>query len=186
MGAFEYGIDNNEYTLIYPENDGSVEDEEPDDPNADFKDEEGNSVYGEKILSNWYPFQESVMPDSIASLITGGTWSVKPEYAGNGTVDYIGCTTGALAISKNGTAEFTLPSLHAFQMRIYITGGRTLKVESRMAGETTWNEHSSEYNKSVHTIDVTSMAFKRNEPVEIRITNLGTGDMHITDPYITG
>ncbi len=186
MGAFEYGIDNNEYTLVYPENDGSVDDEEPDDPYADFKDENGNIVYSEKILSNWYPFQDAVLPDSIAALITGGTWSVKPEYAGNGTVAYTGCTTGALAISKNGTAEFTVPSLHAFQMRMYITGGRTLKVESRTVGETSWNEQNAEYKKGSYTVDIAAMAMKSKDPVEIRITNIGTGDMHITDLYISG
>ena len=71
-------------------------------------------------------------------------------------------------------------------MRIYITGGRTLKVESRAAGETSWTEQSAEYKKGTHTVDVASMAIKSKEPVEIRITNIGTGDMHITDLYISG
>lgn len=188
MGAFEYGTDDNEYTLVMPENDGSVEEEIPDDPYADFKDEDGNIVYEEKIFSDWYPFQEAVLPDSIASLITSGSgiWSLKPTYEGNGTISYEGCTPGVLAITKNSYAEFSFPSLHAFQMRIYITGGRTLKIEYRSKGASTWSENSAEYAKGVHVIDVTQMAMKSKQGVEIRINNIGTGDMHITDLYTSG
>ena len=71
-------------------------------------------------------------------------------------------------------------------MRMYITGGRTLKVESRTVGETSWNEQNAEYKKGSYTVDIAAMAMKSKDPVEIRITNIGTGDMHITDLYISG
>ncbi len=188
MGAFEYGIDNNDYTLVLPENDGSVEDEIPDDPYADFKDEDGNIAYTEKIFSDWYPFQETVLPDSIAALITAnsGTWSLNPTYEGNGTVAYGECTPGVLAITKNSYAEFTFPSLHAFQIRMYITGGRTLKVQYRSKGASAWNESSAEYKKGSYVVDLAKMAMKSKEGVEIRINNIGSGNMHITDLYASG
>lgn len=50
MGAFEYGTDNNEYTLVMPENDGSVPEVEP----GDNEWEENGKYYAEDVFIDWY------------------------------------------------------------------------------------------------------------------------------------
>lgn len=183
IGAFEYGIPDNIYSLVMPENDGSVEDSTPQA--SEWEDEKGN-YYTEKILVNWYPFQDDTLPDSISTIMTLANTSTDTGYDGNGEVEYSG-TKGNLKMTKgSGYVEFTLPSLRTLQLRFYTTGTREVTIQSKPQNSYAWvTEKTESKNKGTFLFDVASITGKTKEPVIVRVTNSRTagGDLRITDLY---
>lgn len=201
LGAFEYGSPNNlDYHFQYPVNDGSIEDPEPTDPYKDFRDENGVIAYKENILANWYPFQDAVLPPALSSVISlnKGTAesniAINTEYTGSSESSHPAYTQtqGAVIMPKGGSyIQFTLPSIHSLQLRMYNTGGRDVKIQygSPTEPESSWKViEKTGYSKGNFTIDVTSLAqdIKRKTPITIRVYNHKTsGNIQVTDAYIS-
>lgn len=196
MGAYEYGLADSlvEYNLIMPVNDGSVDDATPQA--EEMKDSLGN-LYAEKIILNWYNFEDSIAPDSISYLTWGNTEGAvywKPNYMGKGSdgkdattqvANYTG-SIGALRIPKTEHATLTMNNLRMMNMKIYCTGSRTLTITKSTDNGTTWSQVMSGSYKS-GSATVGDIAVKEKNPVIVKIENtLSKGDMYITDLYLTG
>ncbi|MCD7971774.1 MAG: T9SS type A sorting domain-containing protein [Candidatus Azobacteroides sp.] len=199
LGAFEYGIPNNiDYEFTYPVNDGSVEDPEPTDPLAEFRDEDGNIAYTENVIANWYPFQDNTLPADLPISLHTGTAetdiSINPDYTGSADAshpEYLQ-SAGAIIMPKNGSyIEFTLPSVRSLQVKLYNTGGRELKFQygNPNESESNWKTiETKRYEKGNFTIDITSLAsdIKRKAPVTVRMFNhKSDGNIQVTDTYIS-
>lgn len=190
MGAFEYGIDKNDYTLVLPENDGSVPDATPEASEW----EENGKYYAEQMILDWYTFQDEELPASINYLTSNSTenW-IKPKYVGkqSGGGDapedspnskYTG-SKGAFRIPKTNYVDLALPSLRMLEAKIYCTGGRDLKVTYTYADGTT-TTNTITYSEGTYTL---SLSPKTKKAVTVRLENVKTsGDMYITDLCITG
>lgn len=181
MGAFEFGIDNNVYTLVMPENDGSAPDITPTDPNDEWTDDEGNT-YEEQYYANWYPFQDSVLPDSL-SFITGGT--IDAAYAFPSEISY---TNGCLKLAKTEGVQFDLQSLCNFQVKLYFTGTRKLTVKYKLEGQSAWTEKTSELSKGAYTVNIADIVGKTKVPVSVQVVNSRSdgGDMRISELLLSG
>ena len=180
MGPFEHGMDKMAYTLVLPSNDGSTPDADTTHK-ADTTKTDSTKADSSKTDAGWYPFQSSTLPDSM-SFLTYNKASINPAYAGKSTVTYTG-STGALAISAGGYAQFTLNSLSKLQAKIYITGGRTLTIRYQKAGDSKWTESSLSKSKGSYTIDLASLTSTTSGAITIQLVNDSTnsGDINITD-----
>lgn len=131
-GPYEYGGDDNAYTLVMPKNDGTLEDEAVDDT------DDGKYYQVETVVNN-YLFQDEVIADNVKKYITGGNAEgVKPRYygkpsTGKGSVEYVDENTtpgkkygsasyGAYYLPKTTNVEFTLSSLA--QLQVFGMGGQ--------------------------------------------------------------
>lgn len=185
MGAFEYGIDENEYILALPENDGSVPDAVPEASEW----EENGKFYAEHTVLDWYPFQDAVLPDSLSFMKRSENSAVlvKPDYLGK--VDASGVPSskytgsmGAYYLPKTAYVDITLPSLRRLEAKIYCTGGRDLKVTYTFADGTTETKTTT-YKEGTYTVDLSR---KTKHAITVRLENVKTsGDMYITDLYIS-
>lgn len=194
MGAFEYGIDNNEYTLVYPENDGSVPDAEP----GENEWISNGKYYAEDVFVNGYKFQDAILPESIVSIIGNLSANVKPAYVGKGSdgkdapenspADNYGGSKGALRIQQGTSVTFTLPSLRTLKVMLYCTGGRTLQVNYSLDNGITWSaDKTTEFKTGTSAEqDIASMSTKTKSPVLVKLTNMKGGDMYITDLSVSG
>ncbi len=194
MGAFEYGIDNNEYTLVFPENDGSVPDAEP----SENEWISNGKYYAEKTLVDSYNFQDAALPDYISALIGDLSANVKPNYVGKGSdgkdapesspASNYKSSKGALRIQKETSVTFSLPSLRTLKMILYCTGGRTLQVNYSLDNGATWSANKTAEFKTGTSAeqDIASMSVKTKSPVLVKLTNTRGGDMYITDLSVTG
>ncbi len=173
-------MDKMAYTLVLPSNDGSTPDADTTHK-ADTTKTDSTKADSSKTDAGWYPFQSSTLPDSM-SFLTYNKASINPAYAGKSTVTYTG-STGALAISAGGHAQFTLNSLSKLQAKIYITGGRTLTIRYQKAGDSKWNESSLSKSKGSYTIDLASLTSTTSGAITIQLVNDSTnsGDINITD-----
>lgn len=195
MGAFEYGTDNNEYTLVMPENDGSVPEVEP----GDNEWEENGKYYAEDVFVDWYKFQDAALPQTISSIIGDLSANVKPAYVGksaDGTGDapedqpnsnYSG-SKGAFRIQKETSVTFTLPSLRSLKTTLYCTGGRTLKVNYSVDNGAIWSaDKTKDYSTGTSAEqDIAALCTKTKSPILVKLTNTKGGDMYITDLYVSG
>ncbi len=188
-GPYEYGGNDNAYTLKMPVNDGTVEDMVPEPS-------DGKNWMVETVVNN-YLFQDEVIADNVKKYITGGNASgVVPKYYGkkdsSSSVTYVDETTepgqkyttsyGAYRMPKNTTVEFTLESLAELKSNVYCTGSRTLEV----AWHYTDNSQSGTASKKLSTgnssVEIASMIGKvEKKPIVITLTNNGSGDMYLTD-----
>ncbi|NLG19161.1 MAG: hypothetical protein GX556_17695 [Fibrobacter sp.] len=146
------------------------------------------SIQG-SVLADWYPFQENPLTlDFIsftnASVSTDFFDQTKPA---NG-VDY---TPGALRLNTGvGTMKLELKTLDVLKIRMYATGGRTLKVTYGTNGtENTWNS-AEQFESGAHELDLTDMipALVSSQPVIVNIINNRTdgGTLNIHDLYVEG
>lgn len=194
MGAFEYGIDNNEYTLVFPENDGSVPDAEP----GENEWVSNGKYYAEEVLVDAYKFQDSTLPESLSSIIGDLSANVKPAYVGKGSdgkdapesspaSNYSG-SKGALRIQQGTSVTFALPSLRTLKVVLYCTGGRTLKVNYSSDNGATWSaDKTAEFKTGTSAEqDIANMSVKTKSPILVKLTNVKGGDMYITDLSISG
>lgn len=194
-GAFEYGGNDNAYDITQnmPENDGSVDEEEPEVDDGRY--------YADKTLVNNYLFQDAEIADEVRQYITGESQienqGVDPLYngkiSGGGSYQWpegpgekygSGTSYGAYRIPKTGWIEFTLPNLGAFKSNIYCTGNRTLAVEWHYAdapGTVTTKEKSM--STGTVNVDIAGMIGKvEMKPIVIRLVNKeDKGDMFLTD-----
>lgn len=192
-GAYEVGGNDNAYTLVLPENDGSLDEEQPGTSDDDGKN------YEEFIVVNNYLFQDAEIADSVKQYISGASeltgQGVDPLYngkiAGGGSYQYpdgpgekYGSNTsyGAYRIPKTGYIEFTLPNLASLKSNIYCTGNRSLKVEWNYKDSTVVKSVSKSMSTGTAATDIASMIGKTKKlPVVIRLTNEKSGDMFLTD-----
>lgn len=179
MGAFEYGIDKNDYELIMPENDGSVPEEIPEEPDDEWVDDEGNK-YEELFFADWYPFQEATLPDSL-SFIVGGALDAIYEYPAE--YNY---SVGALKIAKATSIELELASLCNFQGKFYASGGRDIIVKYKTQGQTAWTSKTVSKTKGAYTINIAELIGKTKSPISIQIENAKSGDLRISEILISG
>lgn len=179
MGAFEFGIDQNDYELVMPENDGSVPDETPVIPDDEWTDDEGNT-YSEVFFADWYPFQEAVLPDSL-NFIVGGT--IAHDFAYPAEFNY---SNGSLIIKKETSIELSLPSLCNFQGKFYATGTREIAVRYKTQGQTSWTSTSVSKSKGAYTLNIAEMVGKSKSPITIQIDNTKSGDLRISEILISG
>ena len=188
-GPFERGIDNNDYALQMPVNDGTVDDAEAivdTDPR----------YFEEKIVVNNYLFQDAEIVDSVSRYITADSQldgqGVKPEYYGKGgdlSTDTRGqkygdeTSFGAYRIPKTGWVEFTLPSMAVFKSNIYCTGNRTLDIMWHYADDSELKTATRSMATGTALIDVAGMiGYVKKEPIVLRISNTANkGDMFLTD-----
>ncbi len=194
MGAFEYGIDNNAYTLVFPENDGSVPDAEPGE-NEWMSD---GKYYAEDVFIDGYKFQDATLPESVASILGDLSANVKPAYVGkmegggdapeDSPAKNYGGSKGALRIQKETSVTFTLPSLRTLKVMLYCTGSRTLQVNYSADNGVTWSADKTKDFSTGTTAeqDIASMAQKSKTPIKVKMTNTKGGDMYITDLSISG
>lgn len=182
MGAFEYGIDKNDYELVMPDNDGSIPEIPPVYPEDEWTDDEGNT-YKEAFYADWYPFQDAVLPDSL-NFIQGGL--VEPSY--NLYPAEISYSNGALKLGKTEFVDFELPSLCQFQAKLYFSGTRIVTIKYKTQGQSTWTESSVSKSKGAHVIDLAAMTMKTKSPITVRIENTRTdgGDMRISELLVSG
>lgn len=201
-GPYEYGGDDNKYTLVMPVNDGTTDEEIPDSG----QDTDGR--YWETVfIANQYLFQDAEIVDSIAKYITdvytttdasAAVPSVNPKYYGKSSdgkssVEYVDETTergqkytgtyGAYRLPKTTWVEFTLPSLAAFKSNIYCTGGRTLSIEwyykEDPSNKTTVTK---DYSSGTYAVDIASLiGTVEKKEIVIKLTNTKGGDMYLTD-----
>ena len=76
-GPYEYGGDDNAYTLVMPKNDGTLEDEAVDDT-------DDGKYYQVETVVNDYLFQDEVIADNVKKYITGGNAEGNTLYRSTG------------------------------------------------------------------------------------------------------
>lgn len=191
-GPYEFGGDDNAYTLQMPVNDGTVEDAEVD--NTD-----DGKFYQITTVVNNYLFQDDVLDSNVQKYITGGNAAgVLPKYYGKSSdgkssVTYVdentacgkkySATYGAYRLPKGTSVEFTLESLAQLQSNVYCTGGRTLNIAWNYVDNSNSGTASVSLSEGVAFVDVAAKIGKKIEkkPIVVTLTNNGGGDMYLTD-----
>lgn len=191
-GPYEFGGNNNAYTLQMPVNDGTVEDAEVD--NAD-----DGKYYQIATVVNNYLFQDDVLDSNVKKYITDGNAAgVLPKYYGKSSdgkssVTYVdentargkkySATYGAYRLPKGTCVEFTLESLAQLQSNVYCTGGRTLNIAWHYVDNSNSGTASVSLSEGVAFVDVAAKIGKKIEkkPIVVTLTNNGGGDMYLTD-----
>ena len=191
-GPYEFGGNDNAYTLQMPVNDGTVEDAEVD--NTD-----DGKYYQIATVVNNYLFQDDVLDSNVKKYITGGNAEgVLPKYYGKSSdgkssVTYVdentargkkySATYGAYRLPKGTCVEFTLESLAQLQSNVYCTGGRTLNIAWHYVDNSNSGTASVSLSEGVAFVDVAAKIGKKIEkkPIVVTLTNNGGGDMYLTD-----
>lgn len=191
-GPYEFGGDDNAYTMQMPVNDGTVEDAEVD--NTD-----DGKYYQIATVVNNYLFQDDVLDSNVKKYITGGNAEgVLPKYYGKSSdgkssVTYVdentargkkySATYGAYRLPKGTSVEFTLESLAQLQSNVYCTGGRTLNIAWNYVDKSNSGTASVSLSEGVAFVDVAAKIGKKIEkkPIVVTLTNNGGGDMYLTD-----
>ena len=191
-GPYEFGGNDNAYTLQMPVNDGTVEDAEVD--NTD-----DGKYYQIATVVNNYLFQDDVLDSNVKKYITGGNAAgVLPKYYGKSSdgkssVTYVdentargkkySATYGAYRLPKETCVEFTLESLAQLQSNVYCTGGRTLNIAWNYVDNSNSGTASVSLSEGVAFVDVAAKIGKKIEkkPIVVTLTNNGGGDMYLTD-----
>lgn len=191
-GPYEFGGNDNAYTLQMPVNDGTVEDAEVD--NTD-----DGKFYQITTVVNNYLFQDDVLDSNVQKYITGGNAAgVLPKYYGKSSdgkssVTYVdentargkkySATYGAYRLPKGTSVEFTLESLAQLQSNVYCTGGRTLNIAWNYVDNSNSGTASVSLSEGVAIVDVAAKIGKKIEkkPIVVTLTNNGGGDMYLTD-----
>lgn len=191
-GPYEFGGNDNAYTLQMPVNDGTVEDAEVD--NTD-----DGKYYQIATVINNYLFQDDVLDSNVKKYITGGNAAgVLPKYYGKSSdgkssVTYVdentacgkkySATYGAYRLPKGTSVEFTLESLAQLQSNVYCTGGRTLNIAWNYVDNSNSGTASVSLSEGVAFVDVAAKIGKKIEkkPIVVTLTNNGGGDMYLTD-----
>ena len=191
-GPYEFGGNDNAYTLQMPVNDGTVEDAEVD--NTD-----DGKYYQIATVVNNYLFQDDVLDSNVKKYITGGNAEgVLPKYYGKSSdgkssVTYVdentargkkySATYGAYRLPKETCVEFTLESLAQLQSNVYCTGGRTLNIAWNYVDNSNSGTASVSLSEGVAFVDVAAKIGKKIEkkPIVVTLTNNGGGDMYLTD-----
>lgn len=191
-GPYEFGGNDNAYTLQMPVNDGTVEDAEVD--NTD-----DGKYYQIATVVNNYLFQDDVLDSNVKKYITDGNAAgVLPKYYGKSSdgkssVTYVdentargkkySATYGAYRLSKATCVEFTLESLAQLQSNVYCTGGRTLNIAWNYVDNSNSGTASVSLSEGVAFVDVAAKIGKKIEkkPIVVTLTNNGGGDMYLTD-----
>lgn len=191
-GPYEYGGNDNAYTLQMPVNDGTVEDAEVD--NTD-----DGKYYQITTVVNNYLFQDDVLDSNVKKYITGGNAEgVLPKYYGKSSdgkssVTYVdektargkkySATYGAYRLPKGTSVEFTLESLAQLQSNVYCTGGRTLDIAWNYVDKSNSGTATVSLSEGVAFVDVAAKIGKKIEkkPIVVTLTNNGGGDMYLTD-----
>ena len=191
-GPYEFGGNDNAYTLQMPVNDGTVEDAEVD--NTD-----DGKYYQIATVVNNYLFQDDVLDSNVNKYITGGNAAgVLPKYYGKSSdgkssVTYVdentargkkySATYGAYRLPKETYVEFTLESLAQLQSNVYCTGGRTLNIAWHYVDNSNSGTASVSLSEGVAFVDVAAKIGKKIEkkPIVVTLTNNGGGDMYLTD-----
>lgn len=191
-GPYEFGGNDNAYTLQMPVNDGTVEDAEVD--NTD-----DGKYYQIATVVNNYLFQDDVLDSNVKKYITDGNAAgVLPKYYGKlsdgkSSVTYVdentargkkySATYGAYRLPKGTYVEFTLESLAQLQSNVYCTGGRTLNIAWNYVDNSNSGTASVSLSEGVAFVDVAAKIGKKIEkkPIVVTLTNNGGGDMYLTD-----
>ena len=191
-GPYEFGGNDNAYTLQMPVNDGTVEDAEVD--NTD-----DGKYYQIATVVNNYLFQDDVLDSNVKKYITDGNAAgVLPKYYGKSSdgkssVTYVdektargkkySATYGAYRLPKGTSVEFTLESLAQLQSNVYCTGGRTLNIAWNYVDNSNSGTASVSLSEGVTFVDVAAKIGKKIEkkPIVVTLTNNGGGDMYLTD-----
>ena len=191
-GPYEFGGNDNAYTLQMPVNDGTVEDAEVD--NTD-----DGKYYQIATVVNNYLFQDDVLDSNVKKYITDGNAAgVLPKYYGKSSdgkssVTYVdentargkkySATYGAYRLPKGTCVEFTLESLAQLQSNVYCTGGRTLNIAWHYVDNSNSGTASVSLSEGVVPVDVAAKIGKKIEkkPIVVTLTNNGGGDMYLTD-----
>lgn len=191
-GPYEFGGNDNAYTLQLPVNDGTVEDAEVD--NTD-----DGKYYQIATVVNNYLFQDDVLDSNVKKYITGGNAvGVLPKYYGKSSdgkssVTYVdentargkkySATYGAYRLPKGTCVEFMLESLAQLQSNVYCTGGRTLNIAWHYVDNSNSGTASVSLSEGVAFVDVAAKIGKKIEkkPIVVTLTNNGGGDMYLTD-----
>lgn len=191
-GPYEFGGNDNAYTLQMPVNDGTVEDAEVD--NTD-----DGKYYQIATVVNNYLFQDDVLDSNVKKYITDGNAAgVLPKYYGKSSdgkssVTYVdentargkkySATYGAYRLPKGTCVEFTLESLAQLQSDVYCTGGRTLNIAWHYVDNSNSGTASVSLSEGVAFVDVAAKIGKKIEkkPIVVTLTNNGGGDMYLTD-----
>ena len=191
-GPYEFGGNDNAYTLQMPVNDGTVEDAEVD--NTD-----DGKYYQIATVVNNYLFQDDVLDSNVKKYITDGNAAgVLPKYYGKSSdgkssVTYVdentargkkySATYGAYRLPKGTCVEFTLESLAQLQSNVYCTGGRTLNIAWNYVDKSNSGTASVSLSEGVAFVDVAAKVGKKIEkkPIVVTLTNNGGGDMYLTD-----
>ena len=191
-GPYEFGGNDNAYTLQMPVNDGTVKDAEVD--NTD-----DGKYYQIATVVNNYLFQDDVLDSNVMKYITGGNATgVLPKYYGKSSdgkssVTYVdentargkkySATYGAYRLPKGTSVEFTLESLAQLQSNVYCTGGRTLNIAWNYVDNSNSGTASVSLSEGVAFVDVAAKIGKKIEkkPIVVTLTNNGGGDMYLTD-----
>ena len=191
-GPYEFGGNDNAYTLQMPVNDGTVEDAEVD--NTD-----DGKYYQIATVVNNYLFQDDVLDSNVKKYITSGNATgVLPKYYGKSSdgkssVTYVdentergkkySATYGAYRLPKGTSVEFTLESLAQLQSNVYCTGGRTLNIAWKYMDNSNSGTASVSLSEGVAFVDVAAKIGKKIEkkPIVVTLTNNGSGDMYLTD-----
>lgn len=191
-GPYEFGGNDNAYTLQMPVNDGTIEDAEVD--NTD-----DGKYYQITTVVNNYLFQDDVLDSNVKKYITGGNAEgVLPKYYGKSSdgkssVTYVdektargkkySATYGAYRLPKGTSVEFTLESLAQLQSNVYCTGGRTLNIAWNYVDKSNSGTASVSLSEGVAFVDVAAKIGKKIEkkPIVVTLTNNGGGDMYLTD-----
>lgn len=191
-GPYEFGGNDNAYTLQMPVNDGTVEDAEVD--NTD-----DGKYYQIATVVNNYLFQDDVLDSNVKKYITDGNAAgVLPKYYGKSSdgkssVTYVdentargkkySATYGAYRLPKGTCVKFTLESLAQLQSNVYCTGGRTLNIAWHYVDNSNSGTASVSLSEGVAFVDVAAKIGKKIEkkPIVVTLTNNGGGDMYLTD-----
>ena len=191
-GPYEFGGNDNAYTLQMPVNDGTIEDAEVD--NTD-----DGKYYQIATVVNNYLFQDDVLDSNVKKYITDGNAAgVLPKYYGKSSdgkssVTYVdentargkkySATYGAYRLPKGTCVEFTLESLAQLQSNVYCTGGRTLNIAWHYVDNSNSGTASVSLSEGVAFVDVAAKIGKKIEkkPIVVTLTNNGGGDMYLTD-----
>lgn len=191
-GPYEFGGNDNAYTLQMPVNDGTIEDAEVD--NTD-----DGKYYQIATVVNNYLFQDDVLDSNVKKYITGGNAEgVLPKYYGKSSdgkssVTYVdektargkkySATYGAYRLPKGTSVEFTLESLAQLQSNVYCTGGRTLNIAWNYVDNSNSGTATVSLSEGVAFVDVAAKIGKKIEkkPIVVTLTNNGGGDMYLTD-----
>ena len=191
-GPYEFGGNDNAYTLQMPVNDGTVEDAEVD--NTD-----DGKYYQIATVVNNYLFQDDVLDSNVKKYITDGNAAgVLPKYYGKSSdgkssVTYVdentargkkySATYGAYRLPKGTCVEFKLESLAQLQSNVYCTGGRTLNIAWHYVDNSNSGTASVSLSEGVAFVDVAAKIGKKIEkkPIVVTLTNNGGGDMYLTD-----
>lgn len=191
-GPYEFGGNDNAYTLQMPVNDGTVEDAEVD--NTD-----DGKYYQIATVVNNYLFQDDVLDSNVKKYITDGNAAgVLPKYYGKSSdgkssVTYVdentargkkySATYGAYRLPKGTCVEFTLESLAQLQSNVYCTGGRTLNIAWHYVDNSNSGTASVSLSEGVAFVDVAAKIGNKIEkkPIVVTLTNNGGGDMYLTD-----